>query len=81
MEISLSRGYNELSFREDLKVLYNRLGIENRRIVFMFGDQHVVEDGTRQTAVTTTTLPGGIYPLDSTDEATGLPWAWAVETP
>ena len=44
-EISLSRGYNEQSFREDLKVLYNRLGIENRRIVFMFSDQHVVEDG------------------------------------
>ena len=44
-EISLSRGYNELSFREDLKVLYNRLGIENRRIVFLFSDQHVVEDG------------------------------------
>ena len=47
MNISLSRGYNELSFREDLKVLYNRLGLENRRIVFMFGDQHVAEDGTQ----------------------------------
>jgi len=45
MELTLSRGYNEPSFREDLKVLYNRLGLENRRIVFMFGDQHVVEDG------------------------------------
>jgi len=43
--ISLSRGYNELSFREDLKVLYNRLGVENRKIVFMFSDQHIVEDG------------------------------------
>ena len=46
-EISISRGYNEQSFREDLKVLYNRLGIENRRICFVFSDQHVVEDGTR----------------------------------
>jgi dynein heavy chain len=44
-EIQLSRGYNEQSFREDLKVLYNKLGIENRRIVFLFTDQHVVEDG------------------------------------
>ena len=42
----ISRGYNELSFREDLKVLYNRLGIENRKILFVFSDQHVVEDGT-----------------------------------
>jgi len=45
-EIMISRGYNELSFREDLKVLYNRLGIENRKILFVFSDQHVVEDGT-----------------------------------
>lgn len=44
-DITLSRGYNELSFREDLKILYNRLGIENRKIVFMFSDQHVVEEG------------------------------------
>jgi len=63
MEITLSRGYNELSFREDLKVLYNRLGIENRRIVLMFGDQHVVEDGNwdfsfpRQWVEPLTTLP------------------------
>ena len=27
-EIKLSRGYNEQSFREDLKILYNKLGIE-----------------------------------------------------
>jgi hypothetical protein len=44
-EIKLSRGYNESSFREDLKVLYNKLGIENKKVVFMFGDQHVAEEG------------------------------------
>ncbi|CAF1543013.1 unnamed protein product, partial [Adineta steineri] len=44
-EIKLSRGYNESSFREDLKILYNKLGIENKKIVFMFGDQHVAEEG------------------------------------
>jgi len=43
----MSRGYNEQSFREDLKVLYNRLGIENRHIAFMLSDQQVVEEGTR----------------------------------
>ena len=43
----MSRGYNEQSFREDLKVLYNRLGIENRHIAFVLSDQHVVEEGTR----------------------------------
>jgi dynein heavy chain, axonemal len=44
-EIKLSRGYNEQSFRDDLKILYNKLGIENKKIVFLFGDQHVAEDG------------------------------------
>ena len=45
-EITLSRGYNENSFREDLKVLYNKLGMENKKVVFLFTDQHVVEEGT-----------------------------------
>lgn len=44
-EISLSRGYAEKDLRENLKVLYNKLGIENKPTVFMFGDQHVVEEG------------------------------------
>lgn len=44
-EIKLSRGYSETHFREDLKILYNKLGMENKKIVFMFGDQHVAEDG------------------------------------
>ena len=30
---------------KDLKILYNKLGIENKKIVFMFGDQHVAEEG------------------------------------
>uniref|UniRef100_A0A2C9JWZ0 AAA+ ATPase domain-containing protein n=1 Tax=Biomphalaria glabrata TaxID=6526 RepID=A0A2C9JWZ0_BIOGL len=44
-EIMLSRGYNENSFREDLKVLYNKLGTENQKVAFLFTDQHVVEEG------------------------------------
>ncbi|CAF1153283.1 unnamed protein product [Adineta ricciae] len=44
-EIKLSRGYSESHFREDLKVLYNKLGTENKKVVFMFGDQHVAEEG------------------------------------
>ncbi|KAL5017096.1 hypothetical protein ScPMuIL_006685 [Solemya velum] len=44
-EIQLSRGYNEASFRDDLKILYNKLGQENKKTVFLFTDQHVVEEG------------------------------------
>lgn len=34
---------NEL--REDLKKLYNILGMENKSTVFLFTDNHVVEEG------------------------------------
>ena len=44
-EITLSRGYGESAFRDDLKILYNKLGIENKKMVFLFTDQHVVEEG------------------------------------
>ncbi|XP_053509735.1 dynein axonemal heavy chain 10 isoform X2 [Ictalurus furcatus] len=44
-EIVLSRGYSESNFREDLKTLYLKLGIENKRTVFLFTDAHVAEEG------------------------------------
>uniref|UniRef100_A0A3Q2PNV9 Dynein axonemal heavy chain 10 n=1 Tax=Fundulus heteroclitus TaxID=8078 RepID=A0A3Q2PNV9_FUNHE len=44
-EITLSRGYNESNFREDLRALYLKLGIENKKIVFLFTDAHVAEEG------------------------------------
>jgi dynein heavy chain len=47
-EITLSRGYDESNFRDDLKVLYQKLGIENKGIVFLFTDAHVAQEGTRE---------------------------------
>ncbi|XP_053336632.1 dynein axonemal heavy chain 10 [Clarias gariepinus] len=44
-EIVLSRGYSESHFREDLKTLYLKLGIENKKTVFLFTDAHVAEEG------------------------------------
>nr|XP_061803884.1 dynein axonemal heavy chain 10-like [Nerophis lumbriciformis] len=44
-EITLSRGYCESTFRDDLKTLYLKLGIENTRTVFLFTDAHVAEEG------------------------------------
>lgn len=35
-EITISRGYNETSFREDLKVLYNIAGVKRKKVVFLF---------------------------------------------
>ena len=53
-EIQLSRGYSESSFRDDLKVLYNKLGTENKKMVFLFTDQHVAEEGRSQVFIKTT---------------------------
>ncbi|XP_053061953.1 dynein axonemal heavy chain 10 isoform X4 [Acinonyx jubatus] len=44
-EILLSRGYSENNFREDLKNLYLKLGTENKRMIFLFTDAHVAEEG------------------------------------
>ncbi|KAM5191717.1 dynein axonemal heavy chain 10 [Mantella aurantiaca] len=44
-EIILSRGYGENSFREDLKNLYIKLGLENKKMIFLFTDAHVAEEG------------------------------------
>lgn len=35
-EIVLSKGYNENTLKEDLKVLYNKIGVENKKTVFVF---------------------------------------------
>ncbi|XP_004690685.2 PREDICTED: dynein heavy chain 10, axonemal [Condylura cristata] len=43
-EIILSRGYSENNFREDLKNLYLKLGIENKSTIFLFTDAHVAEE-------------------------------------
>ncbi|KZC13452.1 Dynein heavy chain 10, axonemal [Dufourea novaeangliae] len=43
-EISLSRGYNETTFREDMKSLYNRVGVNMERIVFVFTSSHIVDE-------------------------------------
>ncbi|XP_063753564.1 dynein axonemal heavy chain 10 [Eleginops maclovinus] len=44
-EITLSRGYGETNFRDDLKALYLKLGIENKKTVFLFTEAHVAEEG------------------------------------
>lgn len=44
-EITLCRGYNEAMFKEDLKKLYNRLGVERKKTVFFFTASQIVEEG------------------------------------
>jgi dynein heavy chain len=44
-EVTLTRGYDEAAFRDDLKKLYGLLGSEDRRMVFLFTDSHVADEG------------------------------------
>lgn len=44
-EIMLSRGYNEITFKEDLKRLYTQLGVSRKKTVFFFTDSQIVEEG------------------------------------
>uniref|UniRef100_A0A336KTI1 CSON011058 protein n=1 Tax=Culicoides sonorensis TaxID=179676 RepID=A0A336KTI1_CULSO len=44
-EIQLSKGYNEHTFKEDLKHLYNNIGVRNKRTVFMFTDAQIAKEG------------------------------------
>lgn len=65
-EILLSRGYSESNFREDLKNLYLKLGLENKMMIFLFTDAHVAEEGFLElinnmlTSGTAPPLPAGM---------------------
>nr|XP_039267660.1 dynein heavy chain 10, axonemal-like [Styela clava] len=70
-EIQLSRGYDESAFREDLKILYNMLGIENKKTVFLFTDSHVAEEGFLE--LINNMLTSGMVPaLYADDEKEGI---------
>ncbi|TPP46731.1 Dynein heavy chain and region D6 of dynein motor family protein [Leishmania donovani] len=44
-EIVLSRNYGKDAFREDLKKLYHYVGVERQKMIFLFMDGHVKEEG------------------------------------
>ena len=44
-EIELTRAYDMAAFRDDVKRLYALLGVEDRRVVFLFADGHVADEG------------------------------------
>ncbi|KAA0154745.1 hypothetical protein FNF29_02274 [Cafeteria roenbergensis] len=94
-EISLSRGYGEKDFREDLKDLYKQLGAGH--VVFLFTDAHVVEEGFLELInnMLTTGMVPALYEPEERDsvasvvreevESAGLPassanlWSFFVE--
>ena len=70
-EITLTRGYDETAFREDLKELYTMLGVENKKVMFIFSDAHVVNDGFLE--LINNMLTSGMVPaLYAEEEKDGL---------
>ena len=65
-EITLSRGYGEEEFREDLKGLYQLVGIEKKKTVFLFTDAHVAEEGFLE--LVNNILTSGMVPALYPDE-------------
>lgn len=66
-EISLSRSYGEIEFKEDLKKLYNILGVEGKETVFLFTESHLAKEAFME--YLNNMLTAGIVPtLYSDDE-------------
>ena len=65
-EIALTRGYGEASFRDDMRTLYNKVGVENRRIVFLFTGAHVVDESFLE--LVNNMLMTGVVPALFSDE-------------
>lgn len=68
-QITLSRGYGETQFKDDLKELYKLLG--QGEVVFMFTDAHVVEEGFLE-FINNMLTTGMVPALYAQDEKEGL---------
>ncbi|XP_058811885.1 dynein axonemal heavy chain 10 isoform X1 [Topomyia yanbarensis] len=65
-EIVLSRGYNETSFREDLKQLFVNVGVKNQKTCFIFRAAQIAEEGFLE--FINNILTTGMVPALFTDE-------------
>ncbi|XP_028981786.1 dynein heavy chain 10, axonemal [Diachasma alloeum] len=65
-EISLGRNYNDHSFRDDMKKLYNIVGVDDKKIVFLFTAAQVVDESFLETV--NNMLMTGVVPALFSDE-------------
>nr|KAJ3423035.1 Dynein heavy chain 10, axonemal [Polyrhizophydium stewartii] len=72
-EITLSRGFGEPEFRENLKTLYGLLG-SGKKMVFLFTDAHVVQEGFLELInnMLTTGMVPALYADDEKDPVLSL---------
>ncbi|KYN03638.1 Dynein heavy chain 10, axonemal, partial [Cyphomyrmex costatus] len=65
-QIVVRRGYNQAFFREDIKNLYNMVGLENKKIVFMFTSAHIKDESFLE--LVNSMLTSGFVPTLFNDE-------------
>ncbi|XP_050527907.1 dynein axonemal heavy chain 10 [Daktulosphaira vitifoliae] len=64
--ILLNRGYNEITFRDDIKKLFLMLGVDKKQSVFFFNQSQIVEEGFLE--IINNILTIGIVPALFTEE-------------
>lgn len=65
-EVVISKGYDENNLKEDLKKLYQMLGLENKETVFLFTESHVAKEGFLE--IINNMLTSGTVPAMLADE-------------
>ncbi|XP_053669700.1 dynein axonemal heavy chain 10 [Anopheles nili] len=72
-EIVLSRGYNEASFREDLKTLFLQVGVRNVQTCFIFKAAQIAEEGFLEfiNNILTTGMVPAMFTDDEKDQIIG----------
>uniref|UniRef100_A0A182NRZ8 AAA+ ATPase domain-containing protein n=1 Tax=Anopheles dirus TaxID=7168 RepID=A0A182NRZ8_9DIPT len=72
-EIVLSRGYNEASFREDLKTLFLQVGVRNVKTCFIFKAAQIAEEGFLEfiNNILTTGMVPAMFTDDEKDQIIG----------
>uniref|UniRef100_A0A6E8V0M9 Dynein heavy chain 10, axonemal n=1 Tax=Anopheles coluzzii TaxID=1518534 RepID=A0A6E8V0M9_ANOCL len=72
-EIVLSRGYNETSFREDLKTLFLQVGVRNVKTCFIFKAAQIAEEGFLEfiNNILTTGMVPAMFTDDEKDQIIG----------
>ncbi|ETN61879.1 dynein heavy chain 10, axonemal [Anopheles darlingi] len=80
-EIVLSRGYNETSFRDDLKTLFLQVGVRGTRTCFIFKAAQIAEEGFLEfiNNILTTGMVPALFSDDEKDQIIGQCRAGAVE--
>lgn len=68
-EISLNHGYNETCFHDDMKKLFNLVGIENKKITFLLTSAQIIDENFLEMInnILTTGIPFTLFTEEEID--------------